>query len=379
MGRPRRGGECGCGGCVRNFVVVSAVVPEQLADVLDGSRLAGLAGPLYYERGVRYFEDGQVGALRVSAERVAATVRGSDEYAVELRADRGRLLYQCSCPVGREGAFCKRCVAVGLSWLSANDGSTVTLDDARVRLGSLSREELVELLIDHAGEDDALARKLLLLTACPVSQERAEVGPLTVLVDQAFATGGSFRTVRCGGMCAGLMRRSTSSKRCLRTVARAMWLGLPSMRSQPRSGRLSTSMIQTVGWAGSSHGSRRCIWRRAGGRSRIPSSLRSDCSSGSWTATGICSITPSSGMRTCSVLRALRATASSLRSSGRALRSSGPPRRATGSPGHGFGSHGSWRHSHSCRQPRRADRGARAGPLQWLPVLGDRRAMPRTR
>ena len=190
MGRPRRGGECGCGGCVRNFVVVSAVVPEQLADVLDGSRLAGLAGPLYYERGVRYFEDGQVGALRVSAERVAATVRGSDEYAVELRADRGRLLYQCSCPVGREGAFCKHCVAVGLSWLSANDGSTVTLDDARVRLGSLSREELVELLIDHAGEDDALARKLLLLTARPVSQERAEVGPLTVLVDQAFATGG---------------------------------------------------------------------------------------------------------------------------------------------------------------------------------------------
>ena len=165
-------------------------MPEQLADVLDGSRLAGLAGPLYYERGVRYFEDGQVGALRVSAGHVAATVRGSDAYAVELRVDRGRLRYQCSCPVGREGAFCKHCVAVGLSWLTENDGSTVTLDDARVRLGLLSREELVELLIDHAGEDDALARKLLLLTARPASQERAEIGPLTVLVDQAFATGG---------------------------------------------------------------------------------------------------------------------------------------------------------------------------------------------
>lgn len=173
-----------------NFLVLSAGVAEQLGDVLDGSRLRGLAGPRSYERGVRYFDDGQVGALRVSAGQVAATVDGSDAYTVELRADRGRLRYRCSCPVGREGAFCKHCVAVGLSWLREHGESTLTLDDARVRLGSLSREELVELLIDHAREDDSLARKLLLLTARPAADGPVEVAALVALIDQAFAIHG---------------------------------------------------------------------------------------------------------------------------------------------------------------------------------------------
>jgi hypothetical protein len=172
------------------FVVLSAVVPEQLADVIDGSRLAALAGPLSYERGVRYFDGGQVGALRVSAGQVAATVHGSDAYAVQLGAEHGRLSYRCSCPVGREGAFCKHCVAVGLSWLGEHGGSMLTLDDARVRLGSLSREELIDLLIDHAQEDDGLARKLLLLTARPAAGEPAEIASLITLVDEAFATHG---------------------------------------------------------------------------------------------------------------------------------------------------------------------------------------------
>jgi uncharacterized Zn finger protein len=139
---------------------------------------------------VRYFDDGQVGVLRVSAGQVAATVHGSDAYAVELRADRGHLGYRCSCPVGREGAFCKHCVAVGLSWLREHGESTLTLDDARVRLGSLSGEELIELLIEHAGEDDGLARKLLLLTARPAADEPAEIASLIALVDQAFAIHG---------------------------------------------------------------------------------------------------------------------------------------------------------------------------------------------
>jgi hypothetical protein len=46
------------------------------------------------------------------------------------------------------------------------------------------------LLIDHAREDDSLARKLLLLTARPAADHPVEVASLIALIDQAFAIHG---------------------------------------------------------------------------------------------------------------------------------------------------------------------------------------------
>ena len=149
--------------------VVCALVAEDLSLVLDASMVAGLASPRSYEGGVLYLEEGRVGALRASAGRVAATVHGSESYVVELTADGGRLRFECSCPIGLEGAFCKHCVAVALGWLRDHGPSRPTLDDARERLEALAREELVEMLIDHAHEDEALARKLLLLASARCS------------------------------------------------------------------------------------------------------------------------------------------------------------------------------------------------------------------
>jgi hypothetical protein len=118
-----------------------------------------------YERGLVYLDAGRVGPLRVSAERVAATVQGSEDYLVELRAEGGKLRFSCSCPVGRQGASCKHCVAVAVAWLREHNDPAPTLDDARAHLETLPQSELVELLIDHAHDDEALARKLLLRAA----------------------------------------------------------------------------------------------------------------------------------------------------------------------------------------------------------------------
>lgn len=103
--------------------------------------------------------------MRASAGRIAATVQGSEPYAVELRADNGRLRFTCSCPVGVDGAFCKHCVAVALSWRDDHGTPAPTLDDARAYLETLSAPSLVELLIDHAHDDERLARRLLLIAA----------------------------------------------------------------------------------------------------------------------------------------------------------------------------------------------------------------------
>lgn len=209
----RRGGSSRCSGCgfserrhavplrppdrrprgvtdAPEWRVLSALVALDLSHVLDASIVAGLASPRSYERGVLYLEEGRVAALRASGGRVAATVQGSESYAVELTADGGRLKFECSCPIGLEGVFCKHCVAVALRWLRDDGPSLPTLDDARERLEALAREELVEMLIDHAHEDEALARKLLLLAARPVDGASADLASVFALVDQAFVVHG---------------------------------------------------------------------------------------------------------------------------------------------------------------------------------------------
>jgi uncharacterized Zn finger protein len=162
-------------------------VVDPLSTVLDEAIVARLSSPRSFERGAAYFEQGRVGALRASAGRIAATVQGSEPYAVELRADNGRLRFTCSCPVGVDGAFCKHCVAVALSWRDDHGTPAPTLDDARAYLETLSAPSLVELLIDHAHDDERLARRLLLIAARPASSQSADLVSLRALIDQAFA------------------------------------------------------------------------------------------------------------------------------------------------------------------------------------------------
>jgi uncharacterized Zn finger protein len=161
-------------------------MPGELSQALDKAAVASLASAPSYERGLAYLEAGRVGALRASAGRVGATVQGSEDYLVELRANGEKLRFSCSCPIGREGAFCKHCVAVGLTWLREHDDPAPTLDDAQVHLETLPQSELVDFLIDHAHEDEALARKLLLRAATPTSA-KADVASLRALIEQAFA------------------------------------------------------------------------------------------------------------------------------------------------------------------------------------------------
>ena len=76
-----------------------------LSRVLDESAVARLASELSYARGLGYLEQGRVGVLRSTEDRVTAAVQGTNDYAVELRADGEQLRFDCSCPVGRDGLF----------------------------------------------------------------------------------------------------------------------------------------------------------------------------------------------------------------------------------------------------------------------------------
>jgi uncharacterized Zn finger protein len=81
--------------------------------------LLALAGKIIYARGEEYAAIGTVTSLRMIRNTIIGTVSGSsfDDYKIVLTPGPRSLDYECSCPMGEEGSFCKHVVATGLVWL----------------------------------------------------------------------------------------------------------------------------------------------------------------------------------------------------------------------------------------------------------------------
>ena len=96
-----------------------------LTDVLTLRAIQALADARTFARGLAYFHGGAVGLLDADEYEARASVQGTRRYGVRLAAGPdGELEYECDCPVGDEGTFCKHAVAVALSWLE-NTGEEV--------------------------------------------------------------------------------------------------------------------------------------------------------------------------------------------------------------------------------------------------------------
>ncbi len=98
-----------------------------LGDFLDRRTLRRMAGSRSFVRGESYFQDGRVGLLTEHEATIYAKVRGARTYRAEFRLAAGELAYACSCPVGRDGCFCKHLVAVALAWLDRKESGAAEL------------------------------------------------------------------------------------------------------------------------------------------------------------------------------------------------------------------------------------------------------------
>jgi hypothetical protein len=122
------------------------------------------AGPRSFGRGLEYVDE--VDDLEISNAQVTATVYGTHEYRVTLTIGSGQLTGTCTCPQGQEGAFCKHCVATGLTVLgdppsALNAGGT----SARSWLESLPRDELLAELLDLMADEPEVQRRFELRAA----------------------------------------------------------------------------------------------------------------------------------------------------------------------------------------------------------------------
>src|SRR5512132_3639486 len=96
---------------------------SSLAEVLTLRMVRELADARTFARGEAYFHGGAVGLLDADDQEVRASVQGTQRYRVCLRVGvEEELEYECDCPVGDDGDFCKHAVAVALSWLENAGG-----------------------------------------------------------------------------------------------------------------------------------------------------------------------------------------------------------------------------------------------------------------
>ena len=170
-----------------------------LASLLTHLTLRKIAGPAYFERGEGYFADGRVGNLLEDGDSLTAKVRGTHDYRVKLWVEDGRLDASCTCPLGEEGAFCKHCVAVGLTWLDQRRegekgaGRTktprVNIQDIRRFLSARAKDELVDLVMEQAKSDDQLYLGLM-LKAAKAAAKPDDLEAFRYLIDLAVGADG---------------------------------------------------------------------------------------------------------------------------------------------------------------------------------------------
>jgi uncharacterized Zn finger protein len=129
-------------------------MPESSLDCLNVARVRSLAGERWFARGEAYVQQGRVTNLRVSGNSISGSVSGTETYRVKISCSNSRISYDCSCPVGEDGNFCKHCVAVAVAWLESNPS------DLRGFLEQKDHQSLIELILEEASNNRSFRDRL---------------------------------------------------------------------------------------------------------------------------------------------------------------------------------------------------------------------------
>lgn len=139
----------------------------QIADALTIAEVQLLADGKTFARGKAYFHEGAVSRLEQDETTVRAYVQGTHRYIVELGVGAvGDLTYECNCPVGDDGIFCKHTVAVALSWLENSGEEVFHIDEGAPVSTRKKRKTQEQLIHEHVSTlPEATLRELILEAA----------------------------------------------------------------------------------------------------------------------------------------------------------------------------------------------------------------------
>ena len=128
-----------------------------------------LVGHTLAGRGYDYYEARMVMNLKARANTITAEVAGSSfpSYTVKIWCDEDGLDGNCTCPYSQGFDVCKHVAAILFEWIyeQADEAADTAISEAEPRQGleNLSKEVLINLVIEAAEENDSLYQKLRVL------------------------------------------------------------------------------------------------------------------------------------------------------------------------------------------------------------------------
>src|SRR6516162_5048220 len=99
---------------------VLRMAKDVIANILHRDTIATIVGARTFERGERVLEEGRVLGVESTRGQLKGTVRPSEPgrpYAARIWIREDGVAYECTCPHGSTGAFCKHAVAIALFYV----------------------------------------------------------------------------------------------------------------------------------------------------------------------------------------------------------------------------------------------------------------------
>ena len=120
-----------------------------------------LAGDVAFAQGLSYYNQGRVGPLQISGQRIDCTVEGTKSYSVVLHHTARQFEGNCNCPASDRFDFCKHCVAASLAYYYQTQTNIEIADNPQgdkvsLYLETLTKPQLVQHLTQLINDDTDL-------------------------------------------------------------------------------------------------------------------------------------------------------------------------------------------------------------------------------
>ena len=161
---------------------------NKIDEVVTANNLRSAAGSRSYLRGKEYFQNGAVRHLYCNSKQLTADVYGTHVYRARITNKNGGLDGKCSCPVGRDGNFCKHLVALGLAYLNRREDAAAEKNKSAFSwkgfLKKCDKNELIRIILEMSPNNSDVIERYRMINL--PSNSNAKLRELKSKADELF-------------------------------------------------------------------------------------------------------------------------------------------------------------------------------------------------